>query len=82
MNNTLLNPRLMNNTLLDALRTYNLTTDFSLVTNVSDLEQLPLYKADFDKYVLESDNHTVLNNTLYLRSLQDFKKDDNRYGTF
>lgn len=82
MNNTLLNPRLMNNTLLDALRTFNLTTDFSLVTNVSNLIQLPLYKADFDKYVLVSDNHTVFNNTLYLRSLQDAKKDDNRYGTF
>jgi hypothetical protein len=82
MNNTLLNPQLMNNNLLDALRTFNLTTDLSLVTNVSDLKQLPLYKADFDKYVLESDNHTVLNNTLYLRSLQDAKKDDNRYGTF
>ena len=82
MNNTLLDPRLMNGTLLDTLRTFNLTTDFSYVTNITDLIQIPLYKADFDKYVFGSDNYTVLNNTLYLReSLRIAKMDDIRYGT-
>jgi hypothetical protein len=72
----------MDSTLLDTLRTLNLTTDLSQIINITQLVEVDLYKADFDRFVLGSDNYTALNTTLYLRESQRVAKMDQiRFGS-